>query len=73
MGLTYLPSPRCLVLVDRRAAAERVVDELVKGALVDDADLKGADRLVGGAALPTHVVVALTPGLAGQGPTRRHD
>lgn len=63
LGLRYFSSPQCLVLVDRRAAAERVIHELVEGALIDVVDLEGPDGAVGGATLPIHAVGALTPGL----------
>jgi hypothetical protein len=52
-------APRCLVLVDGRAAADGVVHELVESALGDDAYLERADGSIAGAALPVHAVQGL--------------
>ncbi|BAS94762.1 Os05g0500950, partial [Oryza sativa Japonica Group] len=55
---------RRLVLVDGRAAAERVVHELVERAVRHDADLQRPDRPVGGAALAVHAVEPFLDGEA---------
>ncbi|BAS74688.1 Os01g0785500, partial [Oryza sativa Japonica Group] len=57
-------APRRLVLVDGRAPADRVVHELVEGALRHDAYLERADGPVARAALPVDAVQCLLHGQA---------